>query len=122
MKSHPNLFALLPGSLGLRQNDGMKILEKIVGWGRKNKSVQVLVLTGSRARGDADELSDYDVVVFSKDPRPCIPPIGKVWVCLPEIAVREGKVFPTRLVIYENGINVDFTFLPIEMIQKYCDP
>ena len=43
-------------------------LDKIVAWAEKEDPIKVLMLTGSLAgRGPRDELSDYDIAVFTNN-------------------------------------------------------
>ena len=93
--------------------------EKIVTWAKAEKEIKVLILTGSRARDEeVDELSDYDYSIFCSSYETYVKndewlkSIGKVWVCVHEKKEIEGRIFPTRLVIFEGGIKVDFSFLP----------
>jgi aminoglycoside 6-adenylyltransferase len=101
------------------------MLDKIVEWGKKEKSIQALILLGSRAsRHPVDHYSDYDISVFSDsselytNSEKWLAQLGNVWVCVKEKIIYEGKTFPTRLVIYEGGIKVDFSFFPTQILNK----
>ncbi len=91
------------------------LLDRIVRWGVGDDRVRTLVLTGSRARGDADALSDHDVAVFATDPDALAADDGwyaafaPMLVCLP---LGDGGD-AARLVIYEGGQKVDFSLLPV---------
>lgn len=92
------------------------LLDRIVRWGTADGRVRALVLTGSRARADADALSDYDVAVFATDPTALASAdrwyadLGPMLVCLP---LSDDTGNPTRLVIYDGGQKVDFSLLPV---------
>ena len=46
-------------------------LSKLVEWGHNEEGIRSMILTGSRAReGLIDELSDYDIAVFTTDNLP----------------------------------------------------
>lgn len=89
-------------------------LEKILEWGKRNENIQAIILTGSHSRNDnkVDEFSDYDIELISKDFRKLADnngwfhTFGEVIVFQ---AFNEGQEYPTRLVIYEDGLKIDFT-------------
>ena len=100
-------------------------LEKIVEWGRKEEAIKALILLGSRAsHHPVDHYSDYDISVFCDNSTPYtetegwLSQFGPVWVCVKEKIVREGKTFPTRLVIFEGGVKVDFSFFPTQILNE----
>ncbi|MFC1845720.1 aminoglycoside 6-adenylyltransferase, partial [Candidatus Dependentiae bacterium] len=44
------------------------VLNKIIAWAKKEEPIRVLLLTGSLAsKGSKDELSDYDIALFTTD-------------------------------------------------------
>ena len=98
--------------------------DTILRWAEKSNNIRALVLTGSRARGDCDELSDYDVVLFVKDTKPFVrsdrwlTKLGKAWVGIAEETSLRNRTFPTRLVIFDQGIKVDFTILPLDLAKE----
>lgn len=105
-------------------------MEKLIAWGKRNTEIRSLVLTGSRAiEGKSDDLSDYDVAVFLNDNTPFtsndawLLEIGQPWVCVHErISWKEGNI-PTRLVIFEPGVKIDFAFYPIKVLNILaCNP
>jgi aminoglycoside 6-adenylyltransferase len=76
---------------------GTDILSRIVNWAEQEAPVRALILEGSRAeKGEADELSDYDVNMFITDPElytqddRWISAIGDVWVYIPEKVTHHG--------------------------------
>lgn len=101
------------------------MLEKLVEWGKQEDAVRALILLGSRAgQQPADVLSDYDLSVFCDADEPYtgsdswLTQFGNVWVCVKEKVVYEGKTFPSRLVIFEGGVKVDFSFLSIDVLDE----
>lgn len=101
------------------------MLEKIVEWGKKEDVVRALILLGSRAgRQPVDRFSDYDISVFcSSDAsytgsESWLAQLGNVLVCVKEKVVCKGKMFPSRLVIFEDGVKVDFSFLSVDALDQ----
>lgn len=102
------------------------ILKQIVEWASRDVTVRALLLVGSRGRNESvDEFSDYDVAVFARTPTPYtmdnqwLSRIGKVWVCIPEKFERGREIVPTRLVIFEGGIKVDFAFYRLVDLEHF---
>ena len=46
----------------------MKILEKIVEEFKKNELVEAIALAGSLGSNSSDEMSDYDLYIYSNEP------------------------------------------------------
>jgi aminoglycoside 6-adenylyltransferase len=99
-------------------------LQKIVLWGKSVKSIDALLLTGSLAgQGKTDELSDLDIAVFGTDftfikNNEWLIAIDDTWVCIHDQFVFEGYKIPTRLTIFNQGLKVDFSFHPSELLNK----
>lgn len=101
------------------------MLEKIIEWGKKEESIRALILLGSRAsRYSVDPYSDYDISVFCNYSKPYteseewLSQFGNVLVCVKEKIVSKRKNFPSRLVIFESGIKVDFSFFPVQILNQ----
>lgn len=101
-----------------------EVIDEIKDWASQEEGIQALILVGSRARRDDDELSDYDISVFcasydtyAKDDQ-WLSQIGKVWVCLPLSIEQNSRTFPTRLVIFEGGVKVDFAFYTLDVLEN----
>lgn len=101
------------------------MLEKLTEWGKREKPIKALILVGSRAsRQPVDAFSDYDLSVFCDadesytESDGWLSQFGNVLVCVKEKIVCEGKTFPSRLVIFEGGIKVDFSFLSINVLDQ----
>src|SRR3954447_6014945 len=92
--------------------DQEAILERVVSWASEEDNIRVAVLTGSVARGDDqfDSLSDLDIELYVKDPRPLLERsdwyerFGQVLVVE---ELEEADWHPTRLVYYVDG-KIDF--------------
>lgn len=98
-------------------------LQKIISWAQKDNSVRMLIQTGSHARNDssADDLSDFDIEVFVDDLDKFsntdiwMKEIDEVWMCLP---LTNSVGDPTRLVIFKDGVKVDFTLNKLDELNK----
>ncbi len=96
-----------------------QLVERISAWAERRPDIRALLLTGSYARNQADELSDLDIEMFVTDPLiyaeddRWMSEIGKVWVYIPE---RTDDDHPTRLIIFEGGPKVDFTLYPLKVL------
>lgn len=99
------------------------MIDEILHWANYEKPIRAVVLTGSRAVDKHDEFSDYDLALFCTDidtitcDDEWLSKIGKIWVCVHEKIYIKDKEFPSRLVIFEKGIKVDFSFYPIEVLK-----
>ncbi len=98
------------------------ILDRIVEWAQNEKAIKAMILQGSYAAGMADAYSDYDLAIFCsayelyiKDER-WLSKIGNVWVCVYEKVEKGDKTFPTRLVIFDGGVKVDFAFYTMDVL------
>lgn len=96
------------------------MLDKIVNWAKQEQDIRALVLVGSRAEeGKSDRYSDYDLSVYCRDDEvfrsndQWLTELAPVWVVVPEVISYFGRVVHTRLVIFEPGIKVDFSFYSI---------
>ena len=104
----------------------VNILQHICSWAQSKENVRAVVLTGSRVgKEPAHELSDYDVVLFSHAPKAYLKDdtwlsaFGNPWVVVREKIKAFRKTFHTRLVIFEGGTKVDWTLMPISMMEQW---
>jgi aminoglycoside 6-adenylyltransferase len=111
---------------GMKMSIEIDILLSILSWAQSEENVRAVVLTGSRAgKEPAHELSDYDVILFSNDPNvylqedTWLSAFGNPWIIVREKAKAFGKTFHTRLVIFEGGTKVDWTLMPIPMMEQW---
>jgi aminoglycoside 6-adenylyltransferase len=99
------------------------VIDEIIQWAEHEKHVRAVILTGSRATNKHDELSDYDLALLCTDIDSLtyndawLSKIGRVWVCVHEKICIQEKEFPCRLVIFEKGIKVDFSFYPVKVLK-----
>lgn len=99
----------------------------IISWANQEDAIRALILTGSRAgKQNPDSLADYDLSVFCDsyesyvNSDEWIASLGNVWVWIPEKLSFNDKTFPTRLVIYEEGVKVDFAFFTMDIFEDLC--
>jgi len=111
-------MAVTPAS----EHDGT-FLQTIVEWAQGRTDVVALIMTGSRARpeGIVDAFSDYDLEIFTTDPRlytssdEWMREIEDVWVYLPTTSNRGCE---TRLVVFEGGKKADFSIWPAGAVER----
>ena len=102
-----------------------RVLERIVRWASADPGVRGLALTGSRVGPvPPDDLADIDVQVYALSVAPYqasddwLTGIGPIWVQVRD-EYRQGEFrIPTRLVVFERGLKVDFAFYPVEMMAR----
>jgi len=99
------------------------MLPKIIQWAEKQKGIKALILLGSRvSEKNGDKWSDYDIAVFCDsdlafiESEDWLRDIGEVWVCINEKISMQGRTFPTRLVIFQGGVKVDFSLLTTDFL------
>jgi aminoglycoside 6-adenylyltransferase len=96
---------------------------QLVRWGEQEENVRALAIVGSRARTEvpADEWSDWDVVVFARDPAALL--VLEDWVATfgrPRLTFLEPTAVGDQLerrVLYEDGTDVDFAIVPVELLE-----
>jgi aminoglycoside 6-adenylyltransferase len=96
---------------------------QLVRWGEQEENVRALAIVGSRARTEvpADEWSDWDVVVFARDPAALL--VLENWVATfgrPRLTFLEPTAVGDQLerrVLYEDGTDVDFAIVPVELLE-----
>lgn len=102
------------------------MLRKIINWAENSVAIQAALLVGSRGQDhNVDELSDYDISLFTDSPSEFIESddwltqFGDVWVVVHEVINWGSLVVSTRLVLFDEGIKVDFAFYPTRVLQQY---
>jgi aminoglycoside 6-adenylyltransferase len=101
-----------------------EVLGDLVAWGESDEHVRALVLTSTRARGDGDELSDYDVIVAVRDAEGFVG--GQGWVAArgrPLVGWGDqnallGETATFRGVVYPDGVRVDYTIWPDTLLER----
>jgi aminoglycoside 6-adenylyltransferase len=100
-----------------------KGLDHFLTWAEKKETIRGVILTGSRAgkSGSPHRFSDYDVAMFGnnfdfiKDDG-WLNEFRKFWVCIHDQFQLLETEIPTRLVLFNNELKVDFSFLPIKIL------
>lgn len=99
-----------------------KLIEKFVKWAEGEESIRAAIVIGSRARTDSDEWADLDVIVITTDPERLLSTgdwvnnIGNPVITF--IEPTSNGDFEERRVLFEDGLDVDFAVIPLEMVQK----
>lgn len=107
-------------------NDKQKLLDKIKVWMEENPKIGAAILVGSRVRNDhpSDQYSDYDIEVYAENPEELtnneawLEIFDEVWVVVRD-KTEDG--FPTRLVIYDEGLKVDFSLRSIRSLRQMVE-
>jgi len=115
-----------------------KIIKTIIDWAKKEDPIRAVILTGSLAgkgstlrdesidspQGDrVDELSDYDIAIFTTDIKKYadddswLHTIETVLVYEPCKRYKNNKEYPTRLVIYKDALQVDFSLFDLDYLK-----
>lgn len=109
-------------------SESYDILIRIIEWAEREKHIRALILVGSRAgKESVDEFADFDIGVFAETHLPYTQnnqwlfDIWKIWVYVPEKFYRKNEIVRTRLVIFEDGIKVDFAFYGLHVLDELAD-
>ena len=104
------------------------ILTSIIRWATREEPIRAVILEGSRAsQALFDELADFDVSVFTRTHEPYtqddrwISTIGDVWVYISDKYDWGSETIPTRLVIFKDGIKVDFSFVGVHKLAELAN-
>jgi len=104
------------------------ILASIIEWAKNEEPIRALLLEGSRAaNAPCDELADLDIDVFTRTYEPYtqddrwLSSIGQVWVYSPDQYEWGNEIVPTRLVIFRDGVKVDFSFVGAHRLAALAD-
>jgi len=101
-----------------------ELLAAIQEWAGARDDVRALVQTGSLVRRDrlADELSDLDIEIVTRDP--ALLTESDVWIyeigspiTILRLDAEDGQAWSTRLVIFVGGIKVDFTLAGLSRLE-----
>lgn len=103
-----------------------EVLQSIGAWLAGEDAVRLALLTGSRGatRGRVDALSDYDVMLFLRPDAQLdrrddwIRSFGSVLLTFSTSYELLGQRVPTRLVQYGDGLRIDFSLCPLELLQQ----
>lgn len=98
------------------------VLERIVAWASGEDAVRLVVLTSTRARGDGDELSDYDVIVALRDLDAFDPSVlGTPAARWGDEHLVHGTTTYFRGVVYDDGLKVDWTLWPVGVAELVAE-
>lgn len=100
-----------------------QLIERIVRWGEREKSLHAALIIGSQAREDhpADENSDLDLILVVDEPETFIgsddwlDEIGPFHISFVENTIAHER---ERRVLFTGALDVDFVLLPKDSIQK----
>ena len=104
-----------------------KTLSRFVAWGNPRDSVRAMVLTSSLAADTApiDALTDYDLILVVTDIHPYVNDTGWLGDFGPVLVLYHDPIQNTDgleqsafVVQYEDGLKIDFSLWPVEMLQR----
>src|SRR6185503_21085771 len=101
-----------------------QLIQRFAKWAQTKQDIRAAFIIGSRSRADhpADAWSDLDIVIVVTDPQPYlsiaswVESIGKPWLTFIE-PTADGRGMERR-VLFEGGLDVDFAFIPVNLIQQ----
>ncbi|AKI97404.1 aminoglycoside 6-adenylyltransferase [Kosmotoga pacifica] len=103
-----------------------EVLEQLIQWAGKHELIRAVILTSSRTNPKApvDLFSDYDPVlvvtdteVFAKDDR-WLELFGSILTSFKDEFISDGIKHYTRLVLYHDGVKIDFSIWPVELLEQ----
>lgn len=103
------------------EESASELLPTICAWAQAQSDIRALIVTGSHARGQADDLSDLDLEIFTRTPEQYVQSdrwmteIDAVWTYLP---LHNDRGLPTRLIVFTDGLKVDFTICPVTALAE----
>jgi len=104
-----------------------RIIRRLVDWAGKRETVRAMLLTSTRTSPNArtDLFSDYDVILVVTDIHPFfadrawLEDFGRVLVLYRDpIKLRYGVESFACITQYEDGLKIDFTLWPVEMVPR----
>lgn len=106
-----------------------EVVARLTVWGEAQEQIRALLLTSSRTNPAAplDGLSDYDVVVVVTNLEPFSNEetwpegYGTPLVRFRDAPVRHGSATRTRLVVYDDGVKIDYQVWPVELVRSLPD-
>jgi len=111
-------------------NDVEADIQRFIDWGAAREDVRAIILTSTFAIPDApvDVLSDYDPILILTDITPYVEdrawlgdfgPVLAAWQDPP--GSQDGLTTSAYVTQYENGLKIDFTLWPVEMLRRLVD-
>lgn len=109
--------------------DEEQVLDELRQWVHSQEDIRAVILDGSRANpsADTDIFSDYDIDMYVRDVQPFLDsdswleafgPILARWPSKPPVGDGDGTY---RLVIFEDGVRIDFGVSPISSLSRVKD-
>ncbi|NIQ78466.1 MAG: hypothetical protein GTN93_10310 [Anaerolineae bacterium] len=108
------------------------VIDTLIQWAEHQPAVRAMLLTSSRAipNAPADVFSDYDVILAVRDVQPFYEDRAWLEAFGPVLLVYRDPLepyygFPKSAYVtqYENGLKIDFTLWPVEILQRIAaDP
>ena len=109
----------------MQKTTNEEIISRLDSFGKADESIRAVILEGSQSTGKfADDLSDYDVNIFTNDARPYLEndqwlkQFGEVLIYQKEAFEIYGETIPTRLAVFKDESRIDFSFWPIEALTE----
>jgi aminoglycoside 6-adenylyltransferase len=104
-------------------------IQALIAWGEGLEAVRAMLLTSTRAvpGGVVDALSDYDVILVTRDIRPSmddhgwIGDFGEVLIAYWDPVETDGDTGYERsgnIVQYADGLKIDFSLWPVGMLER----
>ena len=106
------------------------VVEQLTSWADSQELIRAVVLTSSRAIPNAplDLFSDYDVILIMRSIHPFYADRTWLEVFGPVLAVYRDPMIPddglersAYVVQYENGLKIDFSLWPVELLQRVAE-
>ena len=104
-----------------------RILDQLVEWASQQDLIRAAILTSSRAIPHAalDLFSDYDVILVSRSIEPYyadrawLDAFGRVLALYRDPLIDEAGLKRSAYVVqYENGLKIDFSLWPLDLLQR----
>jgi aminoglycoside 6-adenylyltransferase len=106
---------------------GNDTIEHLIRWAEGQPSVRAMLLTSSRAipQSPIDVFSDFDVILVVRDIQPFymdrgwLEAFGRVLALYRDPLINDdGLVRSAYVTQYENGLKIDFSLWPVELLQR----
>ncbi len=103
-----------------------EMIAELLEWGKKRETIRSMIQSGSlmNPKAPRDILSDYDIMLIVNDPEAFVEDgtwhleFGKVLTSVNSEFTEIGIKARTRLVIYDDGMKIDFSVWPIEILRR----
>lgn len=103
------------------------VVEQLIRWADQHPLIRAVLLTSSRAipHASRDVFSDYDAILALRDIQPFY--VDRTWLEAfgPVLALYRDPLIPDNGLVrsgyvtqYENGLKIDFSLWPVELLQR----